>query len=539
MSATSVRALPVALSIGVVALILAGLALAVSAALPPESLLLYWLGLGGLVAFVFYAVKGDLLSAILFWFATLIALHEEFWRRPVPLFFSVTIPRIGLVVLVALFLVMLLLGRTRLRTAWPLSGVLFLLLAYFSISAAVSGFETRSVITVHYKLIGGYLFPFVTFALLLHAIRTERDLRRIGVFFALLSVYLAWIGWCEQFELRAGLWPQFIGDPSVGIHWGRVRGPFVHSAAMGLALVYCYFSNLVLARNISRGRWLLYAVNALMLPTIFWTKTRSVWLSFLICAAIWALYSRRRTARTVFVCTLVAVVLLVAVVNMENFLSPHRAKGGWTDMEPLLLRVGLAQMTWQMLQAHPLFGVGFGHFRDYAPDFAKDPSSPFYAFGSSALEHNNLLGIVAETGLVGLVLYLVVVFLLLRCSVRLFKALPESGRGLLNRDLVVLYWAMAAAYFTDGMFRETSDNPFANCLFFGFSAIPVALYILLLGRTPISAKPGFAPIGPRLGSPPIGPRSGSAPSGVGRWRAADASNAVDRPGGRKPPGSGA
>ena len=198
----------------------------------------------------------------------------------------------------------------------------------------------------------------------------------------------------------------------------------------------------------------------------------------------------------VSVSLLAALALLIGVINMDNFMGTDRAKGGLTDMEPILLRIGLARMTWQVFEEHPLFGVGFGHFRDHAPGFARDPSSAAYAFGSSALEHNNLLSILAETGAVGVLLYLVMIAFLLRSSLRLYGKLPASGSGFINRDLLVLYWILAAAYFIDGTFRETSDNPFANSLFFGLSAVPVALDILL-SPAPIRARLGFPPMGPR------------------------------------------
>ncbi|MBN2562409.1 MAG: O-antigen ligase family protein [Phycisphaerae bacterium] len=478
----------------VAAVTLGAFALVGSSVLPPEGLIIYWASIGGVAAFIYYAIKGDLLSAVLLWFVTLILLHEEFWRVELPHFFSLTIPRIGIAVLVVLLAAMVMLGRVRLRHAWPISGAIAAVVAYFLVSALVGGFETRSVVSVHYRLIGGYIFPFTVFGLVLHGFATERDFRRLAVFFAVVSAYLVFTGWCEHLGLRALIFPRFINDPSVGIHWGRVRGPFVMSAAMGLALTYCYFNNLVLARNLRSGRWLLYGLNALMLPAIFWTKTRSVWLAFALCSLIWVAYSRRRTTRVIGVSLLLALGLLIGVINMDNFLGADRAKGGLTDMEPILLRVGLAKMTWQIFQEHPVVGVGFGHFRDRAPAFARDPSSGAYAFGSSALEHNNLLSILAETGAVGILLYVVMMILLLRCSVRLYRKLPSCGSGFINRDMLVLYWILAMAYFVDGTFRETSDNPFANSLFFGLSAVPVALDILL----------SPAPIRPRLGFPPIG-----------------------------------
>lgn len=494
MSTITTHRLPLLIIAGMTALTLACFVLVGGEWVPVRALPWYWLSLGGLAAFAIWAVRGNLLIAVMLWFASLIAFHEEFWRYEAPGFFALTLPRIGIVVLVLLFAAMLAQRRVRLRPAWPIGAVMAAVAAAFCVSAVVSGFETRSVVSVHYRLIGGYLFPFAVFVLVLHGIDRERDFRRLAVFFAVVAGYLTFTGWCEQWNLHALVFPRFIVDPGVGIHWGRVRGPFVMSAAMGLALTYCYFNNLMLARNLARGRWLLYALNALMLPVIFWTKTRSVWLAFAVCSLLWVSYSRRKTTRVAGVCVLLALSLLIAVLNMDNFLGKDRAKGGLTDMEPILLRIGLAKMTWQMLEEHPLFGVGFGHFRDHAPAYARDPSSGAYAFGSSALEHNNLLSIAAETGAVGVTLTVALVVLLMRCSIRLYRRLPACGAGFINRDLVVLYWILIAAYLIDGTFRETSDNPFANSLFFGLSGVPVALDILL-SPVPIRARPGFPPLG--------------------------------------------
>ncbi len=510
---TTGQRLPLLAFAMLITVVLGALALAGYTSIDARWVLIGWLALGGATAFMLFTLKGDLLLAVLLWFVTLIVLHEEFWRQPVPFFFSLTVPRIGIAVLVALLAAMVVAGRMRLRHAWPVSGLILALAVYFALSASISGFETRSDVSVHYRLIGGYVFPFVVFYLILHGFHCDRDFKRLAIFFAALSVYLTLTGWAEQWDVAALIWPEFINDPSVGIHWGRVRGPFVMSAAMGLALTYCFFNNLVLARNVVHARWFLYAVNAAMVPVIFWTKTRSVWLSFIVCCLVWAAYSRRRVSRVVSVCVFSAATLVVAVLNMNNFLSDDRERGGMTDTGPVLLRIGLAQMSAEIVKEHPLFGVGFGHFRDYAPSYARDPASPFYAFGSTALEHNNLLSIAAETGLVGLALYVAMVVVLLRYSIRLYRKLPPGGAGFVSRDLLVLYWILTAAYFVDGTFRETSDNPFANSLFFGLSAVPVALDILL-GPKPLRARAGFGR-SPNS-KPAIGGSGGVTPNGGGR-----------------------
>ncbi|MCK6485633.1 MAG: O-antigen ligase family protein [Phycisphaerae bacterium] len=491
--------------------------LATLALLPVELVPWFWAGVGGVMVIVAYCVRGDLLTAILIWFVTLVCLHEEFWRERIPLFFAVTIPRLLIVVLVVLWAGMRLLGRFRTVTAWPLSGLMGTMLVYFTLSAAISGFETRSPITVHYRLIGGYAFPLAIFVLMLHAVRHDRHIRRVTIFFAGLGAYLTFTGWCEHFQLWSLVWPRFIGDPTVGIHWGRVRGPFVMSAAMGLALIFCYFNNLILARQTyGPYRWSLYLLNALMMPVVFWTRTRSVWLAMLLSGAVWVAFARRRTSRAVWIALLIGIAVVVGVLNVENFLSSDRTKGGFTDIEPLYVRIGLAMMTWRMFIDSPLVGVGFGHFRDHAPTQATDPASPFYAFASTAMEHNNFLSILAETGLIGLILYLAVLWQLLRMSRTLFARLPAEAPGFINRDLLVLYWVLMMAYLIDSMLRETSDNPFANSLFFGLSGM-IAAISFRLGPAPLLE--GLEPP-PRFGSRTEagGPASGSGgPASSVEW----------------------
>lgn len=500
LTASAQRISPSALVLPII-LLLGGFAIAAASSMAAEGLLIYWITLAGLAGFFMYAALGDPLIAVFVWFITLITMHEELWRQEVPGFFALTVPRIGIVLVVALFLAMVALGRIRLRSAWPLSGAIITLLAYFLLSAAATGFETRSIVTVHYRLIGGYVFPFAVFAVVLHSFHREVDFKRLTIFFAGIALYLTYTGWCEQFKLYGLVWPAFIGDPQVGIHWGRVRGPFVLAPAMGFALTFCFYNNLVLARNSFALKLPLYILNALMLPAIFWTKTRSVWLSFVVCALIWSLYARRRVSRVVIVSLLLAASLMVAVINMENFLGEDRSKGGLTDTSPIVLRIGLAELTWDIVKKNPLFGVGFGHFRDAAPNYSRNPSSPFYAFGSNAMEHNNLLSIAAETGIVGLALYFLVIILIIRSSVSLYRKLSPSGMGIISRDLLVLYWILMAAYFIDGTFRETSDNPFANSLFFGLSAVPVALDILLRPSL-LHARRGFPAFGGPVSPPP-------------------------------------
>ncbi|MHC4443362.1 MAG: O-antigen ligase family protein [Planctomycetota bacterium] len=438
------------------------------------------LAAAGLGILAVWSVRGHLLTVTLLWFVAVICFDEEFWRVNIPFFFNVTISRLMIVVLVVLWLMMLVVGRAGLRSAGWIYRLMATMLIFFTLSAAISGFESISVATVHYRLIGGYWFAFTIFFMVLHSLNTERDILRLMKFFLLVGVYLTFTGWCEHLRIWSLVFPNYISDPTLGIHFGRVRGPFLVSPTMGLTLVFCFFNNLVLARQLrGPGKYMIYAVCILMLPPIFWTQTRSVWLELILGGMVYIVYSMRNWRRIVAVCLLSAAAILAFTINVENLSSQDRTRGGVADLNPIKMRIGLALITWDIFKDHPFTGVGFGHFRDVAPSYARNVDSPYYTFASNAMEHNNFLSILAETGIIGLLLYLVLLLAFIRCSIRIYHRLPENAPGPIGRGVLVLFWVLIVAYIVDGMFRETSVHPFTNSLFFGIGGMVVALDFLI------------------------------------------------------------
>jgi len=443
--------------------------------------------------FFLWSVRGDLLIITLLWFVVVICFDEEFWRVEVPFFFNLTISRLMIGVLAGLWIMMWIFGRTRLRSAGRILKLMTAILVFFTLSAIISGFETIAVATVHYRLVGGYWFAFTIFFLVLHSLKTERDIVRLLKFFFVIGVYLAFTGWCEYMKIWSLVFPRYIADPTIGIHFGRVRGPFLVSPTMGLTLVFCFFNNLVLARQL-RGiisKYVIYVVCILMLPVIFWTQTRSVWLAMILGGVIWIAYTRRHWSRVAAVCVLTAAAIVALTANMENITTRDRTRGGVAEMESIYMRAGLALITWDIFKDYPIAGVGFGHFRDVAPSYARRVDSPYYTFASTAMEHNNFLSMLAETGMVGLLLYLALLLAFITCSIQLYRRLPESAPGPICRDFLILYWVLFAAYLVDGMFRETSVHPFTNSLFFGIGGIVVALDWLLGPQSLPDEGPGL------------------------------------------------
>src|SRR5439155_25872060 len=111
-------------------------------------------------------------------------------------------------------------------------------------------------------------FSFVPATLFIMSRRLTYDLRSLRVLWkALLTVgfYLGFTGVCEQFNLNALVFPKYILDPTIGIHFDRVRRPFVQAAMQGGAMI---------------------AVGLLILWYHF--NIRKFWLNWVVCIALLA-----------------------------------------------------------------------------------------------------------------------------------------------------------------------------------------------------------------------------------------------------------
>lgn len=467
-----------------IAITLVAIVAAVVGVLVPAEYLPYVLGgIGLAVIMVLWANFGDIMTLILFWFIATACFSYFFWREGVPFAggtLNITIDRLLILGIAIIAMIGLLIGRLPYKYSPGVLKIMTLLLIFFTISFLQSGYKSIAEVTPHFRLIGGYYFPFIALVLTYFAVNDEPQIKKICWFFMLFGAYLTLTAWAEYFKIWSIVFPKYIVDPELGIHWGRARGPFLVSASLGITLVFCFFNNLYLAHHTQGAtRIIIYLLNLAMLPAIFFTQTRSVWLAMIICIFTWLKLNRHLRSRGAMTMAVLAGLLIIGSIFWTNILSRERRHGGITEPYPIYARFGLAKMTWQLFKDHPLTGVGFGHFRDYAIQYAQDPSSKYIKWGSRLMEHNNFLSILAECGLIGLVLYVIMLVMIFRYSLRLYRRIPPNADGWVSRELVVLYWMLLIDYLVDGMFRETSVDPFNNGLFFAFTGLILAVDYLL------------------------------------------------------------
>lgn len=243
----------------------------------------------------------------------------------------------------------------------------------------------------------------------------------------------------------------------------RVYGTAWNPNGLG---IYCMFNNL-LVFPLMTGAWrerrpvvLLYALIFVLSAVVgFLTYTRAVWLALPVGWILCAWYSTRRVsqrlAKTAWLLLFGALVIaaiwpiayarfmdeweVISTLTPEQRMDPHFATA-------VLMRFYLWSIALDLFRAHPWLGNGWGMFSPYLPKVSRIP--PTWD------PHNDYLLLLAETGVVGLFLFLVVV----AATFRRFVLNIRHSEGLALR-LNVAAAASLAAYmftaFTNNLFQYT------------------------------------------------------------------------------------
>jgi O-antigen ligase len=260
----------------------------------------------------------------------------------------------------------------------------------------------------------------------------EREMRwLLGVaVFVVLSQSL--IGIASQFAPSAlpSSWMENAGS--------RTVGTLINAAIYTIALM---FGSLILlhAAQQSRARWqrwLFVLCFLLAAYCTFISFSRASWLAgLLVGVALCFVYPRSMIKLVAIMAPITLLLGGVVLVDQLDWarerLYSDEAENSATSRLPIMVGA------YNMFQEKPLTGWGYGNFDLYDRSFygrLLDISGDNRDHAS----HNYFLSILAEQGLVGLLLYLLPMFVWFVATLRQYPNLPV--RGLQSRNLIVMLW---------------------------------------------------------------------------------------------------
>lgn len=320
------------------------------------------------------------------------------------------------------------------RATWPMAGLL--LLAMTSVVGQPFDPEAWSVLAA--KLI----VPFTLFHVVGMVFTSGQRFRLFEIFAIIVLAYLSFTAIAFLMGARSLIFPSYILDESIGFHTDRARGPFLQAVANGVSLnILGVLALHAYRRGSVRGAKMVVLLASLPIA-ILATMTRAVWLSFAATVLALIFLSKSRTLRIACAALVLLGGLALAVVvscsQLGDSLSDRLKERG-----PLDYRQAVYVGGWEMFMQRPLTGWGFHQMPSELPRHVSGYSEKVL------YPHNTYLELLVELGVVGLALYLWLMWELWRLG---GGAVPkDERRGFLNADfhrlwpiLLGVYWVNAA-----------------------------------------------------------------------------------------------
>lgn len=259
------------------------------------------------------------------------------------------------------------------RTLWPL--LLFLVAALISFGVGQLPWLTFAFHAPLGAQLGGLsiiVLSAIAFLLAANQLREQAWLSRLTwAFIAMGAVYVMF----RMFLPRFGL--------LLMKNWFQQMGTVFYIWLIAMA-----FSQAVINRNLHRGwRLILGGVVLVTLYVLFVLKfaDKSGWVTAFVCiGAIIGTRSWRAGLALIPIAVLAALLLWTGIIGTDEYSISTRFDA-WSIMG-------------QIIKLSPIFGLGFANYYWYTPLF------PIRGYAVSFNSHNNYIDIVAEMGIVGLIL---------------------------------------------------------------------------------------------------------------------------------------
>jgi O-antigen ligase len=220
---------------------------------------------------------------------------------------------------------------------------------------------------------------------------------------------------------RTSLGLDFLGEhqywtiSSGSVSVGRVGGTLGHANVLANFFEILTPIGFALILAGTRGRLRLLASLAVLSGIVgtFLTSSRAGWAALTIGLALVAFHYRKRllNARVALILLLMGLVVGgIAVASKDIVMA--RFTTFWEGSR--LVRIVTAQTALNILQSHPILGVGANNYLEISSSYVELPSTSGLSAIAAALVHNILLLYGAELGLLGLASSVVLVLSIVR-----------------------------------------------------------------------------------------------------------------------------
>ncbi|MDO9441095.1 MAG: O-antigen ligase family protein [Beijerinckiaceae bacterium] len=257
-----------------------------------------------------------------------------------------------------------------------------------------------------FEILDAYgVVPFLLFILAPWAFDTPGRQRAFLLSLLSTALYLGVTGTLEGLGLGRLTFPRYIDDPTVGIHYGRARGPFASAVPMGSAVSLGVVVSVLAAQiwTSRRLRAVAALTGSLCFLALMFTLTRGAWVGLApaVAVAIGFVPGIRRWLPIAFIVatTVIAGSLTASPALKSKITERNEAQASVWERE----NTNAAAV--RLIAEHPLLGIGWDRYAAVGDEFLVQPDDlPLY--GTGVVVHNQFLLLASELGLLGLAVWI-------------------------------------------------------------------------------------------------------------------------------------
>lgn len=372
-------------------------------------------------------------------------------------------------VVLGLLVIAFLTDESRKRLSWNLEEfLLFSLFLICLVSSVVFGSINAPNNRYLAQLTNFTALPLILFLIARRTSYDEQSVRILSRFLKCVGIYLVITAICEHFHVDALVYPKYILDPNVGLHFERSRGPFGNAVVMGGALCLIFFW--VLWEHLNLNRHWLNILLLLALPVaIYFTETRSVWLFFAGSLLILTFFSKELRKPCYLA---IFALLLLFFSGIASKFSAYDTTLFYRRQGPIDDRKNIVYASYRMFLAKPILGFGYGNYLKYSDDYFKEIDGVELR-GEGEGQHNTLLGLLSELGLIGALPYCALFYLLCHRCQKIVRHSPLNGQ--MPRSIAATQFALLGGLLIYMQFSDIRFFNFVNCLIFWMAGVTYSI----------------------------------------------------------------
>jgi hypothetical protein len=310
---------------------------------------------------------------------------------------------------------------------------LYLLVCFLSLA----GHRLSDVLPSYRFLVDGMLMPAVLGLYATRYFPLLEDLKKLHACACVLGLGLFATG---LFELITGidLLPWNGSEPMfTSTLLRRADGPFEQQIVLSMVAILAFFFIIYLRRlmghDISSWRVVLHTAGSLAaLGASLLPLNRGLVFALLPIALIDSCSRHRLVSRRLWIAFFATILLATAATKLRD---PRLYEDRVSDPGNIYQRFAQHQETLHVVRDYPFFGIGFGLYHDFA---SRNPQymTRWKGIESMNVQHNVLMTVLSDQGIVGLLLYASAQIFLIRAMWKIRKAYPPGWLAFLYCVLV-------------------------------------------------------------------------------------------------------